>query len=70
MKKKCHDKRPFYNRQKEVIDDPEWFEAESAGKKQYFWVQMYNGGRSIKCYTQALADLCTKRTGMETELIF
>lgn len=69
MKKKCHDKRRFYNRQKEFINDPEWFVAESTGKKHYFWVQMYGGGKCIKYYTKALADLWTKRTSMITDLV-
>jgi hypothetical protein len=70
MKKKMvHDKRLFYDRQKEPLDDPEWFKAENTGKKHYFLVAMHNGGKTIKLYTQALADLFTKRTGLHTQLI-
>lgn len=66
--KMCHDKRLFYDRQKEPICDSEWFTAEATGEKHYYWVQMHNGGKTVKMYTQALAELWTKRTGLQTVL--
>ena len=56
-----------FDRQKEFLRDPEWFEAENTGDKHYYWLEMYGGGRCIKLYTQATAELISKRTGLKTE---
>ena len=62
--KSCHDKRRFYDRKQEPLNDQEWFEAERTGEKQYYLVRMHNGGRCVKLYTEALASLVTRRTGL------
>lgn len=64
LRKGCHDKSAFYCREKEPLNDPEWFEAENTGVKHYYIVQMHNGGQTIKLFTPSLADLWSRRTGL------
>lgn len=49
------------------MPDAEWTKAENTGKKQYYWLQMPSGGKCVKLYTEELAALVTKRTGLKTE---
>lgn len=65
-----YDRKPYYDRQKEPYDDPEWVEAENADEKpQYYWQYMYGGGKCIKKYKPSVAELYAKRTGLKIVLI-
>lgn len=66
--KNVHDKRPYYDRRIEPLVDPEWNRANEADEKeQYYWTQMFNGGRCVKKYKPSVAELVRRRTKLAIE---
>ena len=62
----AYDCRAYYDPQTEKIYDPEWDEAEAADEMpQYYWCEMFSGGRCIRLYKPSVAKLYSKRTGMK-----
>ena len=59
----AYDKRVYCNPSKEPFSDPEWEEAENRNEKEmYYWMEL-NGGKYIKLYKPAVAEVVRKRTG-------
>ena len=41
------------------------FNTEKAGSKEYFWFDLYGGGRTVKCMTEKQAKAKKKATGLD-----
>ena len=67
MKRKMvHDKRLFYDRRREPLEDPEWDEAMNSNEEpEYYWFYMSGGGKCIKLYKPSVAALVANRSGLK-----